>query len=215
MPDRVRAAVTSVTCEHEHVVRVRVLVDIVSATPVSASFSAGRPSRSSASSSRASAASPGRVHALHHLLVAVAAAGHVDVSTCRSVTLLARSVATVSTTASQPPSVIHASTLTSSSHRATVPRMRIGGTDERAEQVELAVADLFAALSEHAPPQQRGERAGVRQVRAGVDADQHREHGVRAGQGRRGQQDEQRRQVVQQRSRARPRGGGAEQREQA
>ena len=75
--------------------------------------------------------------------------------------------------------------------------------------------DLFAALSEHPSPQQRGERPGVRQVRAGVDADQHREHGVRAGQGRRGQQDEQRRDVVERVGEGGGEEGGAEQREQA
>ena len=64
-------------------------------------------------------------------------------------------------------------------HSASVEASRIGGHRQRAEPHELADVGVVVVGVEHAPPEQRRERADVGQVRPDVDADQHREHRAR------------------------------------
>ena len=67
-----------------------------------------------------------------------------------------------------------------------------------ARPTAVCCADDGRLPAEHPPPQQVGQRPDVGQVRADVDADQHREHRPGAADGEHRQQRERRRQVVQQ-----------------
>ena len=152
-----------------------------SARPCAATLCAGRPSRRSASASSASAASPetvvqraSRSSRRRRPSGPGGPCARSGCGTCSSVVSVA----------GRRGGGVHARLpaalrdphehLQVTSHSAIVAPMRTGGTRERAEHVEVAVRRLGVAGGQDAPPQQRGQRPRVGQVRAGVDADRAR-----------------------------------------
>ena len=81
-------------------------------------------------------------------------------------------------------------------HRAIVAAAMPAGTVRSPSSDELAQLDGLVGAVQHAPPQQRGQRADVGQVRPDVHADQHRQHRRRPGGGRDRHEDQRRREVV-------------------
>ena len=81
-------------------------------------------------------------------------------------------------------------------HNATVHASRRCRHGEQPQARELAHVGLLVVGVHDPPPQKRGERPDVGQIRPHVDADEHREHGPRAARGGDRQDDQRRRQVV-------------------
>ena len=124
VPDRVRAGMAAVARDDEHVgVGRRLHHDVLGAARSARELRRASRRRAAPRRRRAAPARPRRrarsCARIDLLVAAPARAGHVDVATCSSVTSVASSAATASTHASQPPSVIHASTFRS---RATARR---------------------------------------------------------------------------------------------